>query len=352
MGIQLIAEIMDFAPRVTAAEWKALIVLAEDANDARRKTWTRVTDDKIMRRVDMSPAAWANLRAALVRKKLLVVVDPARRGQPATYRFPDYRSMGHEIDEETSLGHGSDDPSDPMGHEPHDPTLPLGHETDNPTEELGHVTNDETDPMGHGTHDETAQWVMGSMTPILTPRFSSSLSPQEEIPEASAGTPVDNLSDGERETPASSQPSHATLAGDITDAWAKARADQGMPAMADDCSQIRNSVLGLLAIGQPVDYLIRVVTWMAVYHPGWRDVAHARTAKSAPLLVPGSRLPQPPTMPVDPPTIPRHIDRPDCLTTGCAGHNHGPCDRTGFLVDPELDGALRCPCWFQTNPRF
>ena len=41
MGIQLITEIMDHAPPMTPAEWRALIVLAETKDAARKEAWAR-----------------------------------------------------------------------------------------------------------------------------------------------------------------------------------------------------------------------------------------------------------------------------------------------------------------------
>lgn len=143
MGIKLIVDVMDcLADKLTPTEWKALVILAEDANDETRLTWHAVTDDKIMRRIGLTPEAWTNLRGVLVRKGVLEVAVPGKRGRVAKYRFPRYRPMGHEIREETpSKGHEIDDPSEPTGHE---------------------------------IHEETGEKVMGFMTP--TPPYPSTTS--------------------------------------------------------------------------------------------------------------------------------------------------------------------------------
>jgi len=142
MGIKLIVEFMDYGPAtLTASEWKAMVVVLEDANDASRLTWSSVTDPKIVRRIGLSPAAWTNLRGSLVRKGALEVAVPGKRGQVAKYRVPVFAPMGHGIDEETAMGHGIDEALTPMPHE---------------------------------THDESAERVMGFMTP--TPPYSSTTS--------------------------------------------------------------------------------------------------------------------------------------------------------------------------------
>lgn len=149
MGIKLIVEFMDSGPPLTATEWKAMVVLLEDANDRTRLTWSAVTDPKITRRVGLSPDAWTNLRGVLVRKKALIVAVPARRGRVAKYRVPIFApaQLGHEIDDSIEKDHGSDDLTAPMAHE---------------------------------THDETSAFVMGSMTP--TPLYPSGINPPPSPP--------------------------------------------------------------------------------------------------------------------------------------------------------------------------
>lgn len=160
MGIKLIVEIMDWAAdKLTATEWKALVILAEDANDKKRMTWSSVTDPKITKRVGLTPEAWTNLRGVLVRKGVLEVDTPGKRGQVAKYRFPNYAPMGHETHGET----------EPMGHEIHDPSESMPHETD----------------------DQNGKRVMGSMTP--TPPCSSTPSSAPTGAPAAGGGGGDDL---------------------------------------------------------------------------------------------------------------------------------------------------------------
>lgn len=335
VGIQLIVEIMDNAPQMTPTEWKALVILAEDANDARRTTWTSVTDAKIIRRIGMTPEAWTNLRGALVRKKLLEIAEPARRGRPAKYRFPDYRAMGHEIDGPTTSGHRS-----------HEETRQLGHGSDDLNGNLGRETHDETGPLGHGSHEATDQRVVDLMTPIRTPLCSSKSLSSEESPKGPTSSTVDTSRTAERKLPSQPPPEHSS-ADDVADAWAKARANQGMPARASERAQIRSGAAELLAVGQTAEYLTRVACWMAILHPGWADLGRARTAVGAPPLESVPRTPD-----TGPPFELEQPDRPPCTMGGCHDHDHTPCDRTGFLIDPDADIAARCPCWHAVRARF
>lgn len=154
MGIRLIVEFMDYGPTLTPMEWRAMVVLLEDANDGTRLTWSRVTDPKIEHRVGLSGKAWTNLRAALVRKGALIITVRAKRGQAAKYRIPifDPNRMGHEIDDLTG--------------------------------EMGHEIDDLTRPIGHETDDANAQWVMRSIPP--TPPNSSTTSPSTAASSSSA----------------------------------------------------------------------------------------------------------------------------------------------------------------------
>lgn len=113
VGIKLITEVMDHAPRMTATEWRALVILAEDANDGTRLTWSPVQGEKITSRIGLSKQAWSNLRTALVSKGLIEIAEAGARGHSAKYRFPDYRKNLHRSDEDSgAIHHGSDEESD------------------------------------------------------------------------------------------------------------------------------------------------------------------------------------------------------------------------------------------------
>lgn len=306
VGIKLITEIMDHAPRtLTATEWKALIILAEDANDGSRLTFHAVTDEKITNRVGLTAEAWTNLRGVLVRKGMLEIAVPGRRGRAAKYRFPRYAPLGHEIHDPTAMGHGSDDETDVQGHGSHDPSGSMGHESD----------------------EETGEYVMGSMTP--TPLLPSQPSPPLSPPEARGGGPKEEREDDQavRKRP--------HLADTITDAYAKACADAGRPATPGRLRMIRTQVVDILATGEDPARLAQVAAWMGTTNPGWRDLDWARTAPGAP----GG--------PSKPGNVPRPREQPrasPCATEDCHGHNHDKCDNFGRIA--HEDGRLTmCPCW-------
>jgi hypothetical protein len=139
MGIKLINEVMDYAGDLTLPEWKALIILAEDANDGTRLTWNPTTSKKIMSRVKLTPHAWTNLRGDLVRKGLLEVAESGRRGHCAKYRFAERLANGVPA---------ADDPG-----------------------QIGPLPEDETRPMGPLSEDANAEYVLQGVTP--TPHCSS-----------------------------------------------------------------------------------------------------------------------------------------------------------------------------------
>jgi hypothetical protein len=88
MGIKLIVEVMDHAPpELTAMEWKALVILAEDANDATRKVWHGIESEHLLARLGISAGRWANLRVSMVRKGVLEQTRKAHRGSRAEFRI-------------------------------------------------------------------------------------------------------------------------------------------------------------------------------------------------------------------------------------------------------------------------
>lgn len=101
MGYKVANDFMDNGPAMTTAEWKAMVVLANDANDVTRVTYNPVTSEKIMQRIRLAPKAWTNLRGDLVRKGYLEVVEAGRKGSCAKYRIPTYEQMGHLAGDES-----------------------------------------------------------------------------------------------------------------------------------------------------------------------------------------------------------------------------------------------------------
>ncbi|WP_282795154.1 hypothetical protein [Streptomyces sp. CC224B] len=87
MGHRLYVEVLDHAPStLTHRERLLLAVLAEDALDETRTTWSRVEDPKILRRADVSRSGlYASLKA-LTAKGVLEKVTAGQKNAAAKYR--------------------------------------------------------------------------------------------------------------------------------------------------------------------------------------------------------------------------------------------------------------------------
>jgi hypothetical protein len=153
---------MDHAPdTLTTGEWKALVVLAQDANEKTRITYRPVNDPVILRRVRLAPNAWANVRASLVRKGALEVVEQAKRGRSAKYRIPVFAER---------MGHPTGDPFEEAEH-------PISHPTGDPTEEMPHLLG-----------EANGQWVTQQVIPTpLSSSGGSSSTSEPSAPPAPAG---------------------------------------------------------------------------------------------------------------------------------------------------------------------
>lgn len=164
MGIKLINEVMDHAGKLTPSEWKALVVLAEDANDETRLTWSPVTGEKITDRIGLEPHAWTNLRGRLVGKGLLEVAEAGRRGRCAKYRFADglVSNAGRE----------------------------------GVTDSLSPQSEDETGLMRPRSEDANPEYVLSLVTP--TPHYSS----EEQAPSEPAIAEAADTSSASHEKPA------------------------------------------------------------------------------------------------------------------------------------------------------
>jgi hypothetical protein len=106
MGIRLITEVMDQAPKtLTQREHKVLIILAEDAIDGepgeqddrgREKRVTRQPPDspRMLRRARLSRSQLYIVLAALTEKRCLERVTAGGGGHPARYRIPALAPQG------------------------------------------------------------------------------------------------------------------------------------------------------------------------------------------------------------------------------------------------------------------
>lgn len=89
MGIRLFVEVLDYAPpTLTHREKLFLAVLAEDARDTTRTTWSSVQSPKILHRGDVSRTQAYEVIKALVAKGALERVSAGQKNTTAKYRIP------------------------------------------------------------------------------------------------------------------------------------------------------------------------------------------------------------------------------------------------------------------------
>ncbi|MGI5196540.1 hypothetical protein ACQEVY_23310 [Streptomyces sp. CA-288835] len=88
MGNRLFVEVLDHAPStLTHRERLLLAVLAEDASDETRVTWSRVEDPKILRRADVSRSGLYDVLKALTAKGVLDRVTAGQKNAAAKYKI-------------------------------------------------------------------------------------------------------------------------------------------------------------------------------------------------------------------------------------------------------------------------
>ncbi|MYW48847.1 hypothetical protein [Streptomyces sp. SID161] len=88
MGSRLYVEVLDYAPTtLTHREKLALSVLADDARDSTRVTWSSVESAKILRRAQVSRPQMYEVIKSLVRKGVLEKVSAGQKHGTAKYRI-------------------------------------------------------------------------------------------------------------------------------------------------------------------------------------------------------------------------------------------------------------------------
>lgn len=99
MGLRLYVEVLDFAPTtLTHREKLTLAVLAEDAPDATRVTWSSVEDPKILRRAKVTRPQMYEVLKALTAKGVIKKVSAGQKNATAKYALlPLAPSQGPEI---------------------------------------------------------------------------------------------------------------------------------------------------------------------------------------------------------------------------------------------------------------
>ncbi|MBL1108023.1 hypothetical protein JK361_26120 [Streptomyces sp. 5-8] len=106
MGSRLYVEVLDYAPTtLTHREKLALAVLADDARDSTRITWSSVESAKILRRAQVSRAQMYAVIKALVEKGVLEKVAAGQKNGTAKYKIrPLQRPELPDTDEHQSPG--------------------------------------------------------------------------------------------------------------------------------------------------------------------------------------------------------------------------------------------------------
>ncbi|WP_267244392.1 hypothetical protein [Streptomyces sp. PR69] len=147
MGSRLYVEVLDYAPTtLTHREKLALAVLADDARDSTRITWSSVESEKILRRAQVSRPQIYEVIKALVKKGVLEKVTAGQKNGTAKYRIlplqcPELPDTGPEPQRPDSADTGS-----PQCPETPDPGPELeGPETPD-TEPPQRPQNPDTDP--------------------------------------------------------------------------------------------------------------------------------------------------------------------------------------------------------------
>ncbi|MEU6222281.1 hypothetical protein [Streptomyces sp. NPDC047042] len=88
VGSRLYVEVLDYAPTtLTHREKLALSVLADDARDSTRVTWSSVESEKILRRAQVSRPQIYEVIKALVKKGVLEKVAAGQKNGTAKYRI-------------------------------------------------------------------------------------------------------------------------------------------------------------------------------------------------------------------------------------------------------------------------
>ncbi|MEU4170978.1 hypothetical protein AB0F46_29375 [Streptomyces sp. NPDC026665] len=88
MGSRLYVEVLDYAPTtLTHREKLALAVLADDARDSTRITWSSVESEKILRRAQVSRPQMYEVIKALVKKSVLEKVAAGQKNGTAKYKI-------------------------------------------------------------------------------------------------------------------------------------------------------------------------------------------------------------------------------------------------------------------------
>jgi hypothetical protein len=251
MGIKLMVEVLDYAPMtLTHREKLLLVVLAEDARDATRRTWNSIEDPKILRRAKVSRSQLYEIVKALIAKDVLKKEQAGQKNGTAKYVLLPLGPQCPEIPDTDE----SQCPENPD-------TEPASQSPEN---------RDTDESQCPGNRDVS---VPESGTP--TPHPLSSLSPQ-----STSAPPTPPAAPDERETPAAPQNHnsgrqidnqiHNDQAQQVSAAWTAARGGRRNPKAE---RAVAEAAAELLAAGWALADTTALAEDMARRQPTYTDLA-------------------------------------------------------------------------------
>jgi hypothetical protein len=318
MGYNLVNEILNYAPKdLTPKEMVAALAFAADANDKTRLTWNSIEDPMFLRQLRVGRARLYELLESLVKKGVLVLASAGHRHGCAKYRFAnlDPLQCPETLDTESGSSVRDSRTSSVQG------TRTLKHDQ----------CPEDPDVSVRDSRTPTNQDQSVSTTTNQDPNHPPLAAAARKAPPAAAAS---SERESERQQ-AGDQPrgqQRQLDAEDVSRAYAAARMEIGMPAAGSERVLIRAAAVALIREGQSAEYLVRLAAWIGAEHPGWIDLARARTAPGAPALIPSQRTAR----------------NEHCRDGECDSHNHPPCER-GWITLPS--GLAHCPCSPMSKPR-
>ncbi|MFD3749712.1 hypothetical protein ACFWVT_05505 [Streptomyces cyaneofuscatus] len=302
MGGRLYVEVLDYAPTtLTHREKLALAVLADDARDSTRITWSSVESEKILRRAQVSRAQIYALIKALIAKDCLKRVSAGQKNGTAKYMILPLQSP--QIPDAEDDGQRPDSPD--ADEEPQSPENPdtdaQGPEIPD-TDDSQRPDSADTDPDSQCPENADAEEsqcqeipdvsVRESRTPTLSPLSTRPLSSRDTSVSADAQAAQDDVVDAEAlDDPADEQPEPVT-AQTIVGEWLE-RCPARPPSRV--IGQMAKEIRVLLEEDHIHPDTVRrgIATWMTKgLHPSTLPsvVNEVMNAAAAPRQAPGSAL--------------------------------------------------------------
>ncbi|GHA28908.1 hypothetical protein GCM10010372_30990 [Streptomyces tauricus] len=202
MGSRLYVEVLDYAPTtLTHREKLALSVLADDARDSTRVTWSSVESEKILRRAQVSRPQMYEVLKALMKKSVLEKVSAGQKNGTAKYRILPLQSPQIPDTDEPPQDPDSPDTDDDQSPGTPDPGPELEGPENPDTEPPQHPENPDTDPETQCPENPDADESQCPETPDVSVRESRTPthSPLSTRPLSCGDEP--SSADGHNDTP-------------------------------------------------------------------------------------------------------------------------------------------------------